>query len=136
MTWDDPVSASQAESVSHAYFNISESELSVTHADFQVPQNISVTGGIGNYFIRSGLYCREDDWQSILRRVLADAVDCGNGNFELKFSTGELLQAVKKALFSGGVLQELMQPYLSGESILCTYNSNDDVHVLHINLGI
>lgn len=136
VTWDDPVSEGNTENISHAYFNISEAELAVTHADFEVPQNISVTGGVSNYFIKSGLYCREDDWQSILCRVLADEVDDGNGSFELKFSTGELLQTVKKALFTGGVLQELMQPYLTGEGILCTYNSNDDVHVLHIHLGL
>ena len=134
VTWDDPVSGGAVpDHVSRAYFNITEAELVKTHADYTLPEGVQVTGGDENYFIKSGLYCSEDNWRAVLQFALGSAIN-GSGEVEVKFASLSLFKAAMQVLFSGGGLQTIMQPFLANGPLKCTYSGNDDVCVLHILL--
>ena len=130
LTWDDPVGSAPR----HDYFNVSEAELAKTHFGYSAPAALRVTGGSDDFYRRNGLYCAEADWQRVLERALAAAIDA-DGVLEVKFAGESLYKRAQQALFAEGLLQTLTAPYFSGGGTVgCSYSGSADVCVLHIAL--
>ena len=99
-TWDAPVvEQSDDRYVSHAYFNLSDAEISATH---ELTDTLNPCTSIdANYFIREGLLFtslgRSDD--ADITRELVSAINAGNGCLELRFRDSQVMQKGWKYLF-------------------------------------
>ena len=99
-TWDAPVvEQSDARYVSHAFFNLSDAEISASH-ELTDPLN-PCTATEANYFVREGLFFsslgRGDD--AAVTQQLVKSINAGNGCLELRFSDDEVMQKGWKYLF-------------------------------------
>ncbi|MCH5197337.1 MAG: hypothetical protein J1E34_00390 [Oscillospiraceae bacterium] len=135
VTWDDPITNSELSNLRHSYFNISEKELSLSHSDYVLPDNITVSGGKYDYFIHTGLYLSEDNLQEKLNEKIGEAALQNGAHLELKFESSHLFDETVKDLFSNGGLQKIVCSFVSADSFLCSYSTDKDVNVLHIYLS-
>lgn len=136
VTWDDPVTNGEFAGLRHSYFNINESELSLTHFDYTLPDGITVSGGKYDYYIHTGLYCTEENWKEIISEKVKEAVRQNGAHLEFKFESSELFAGTVNELFSNGALQKIVGEFISDEGFLCSYSTDSsDVNVLHIYLS-
>ncbi len=135
VTWDDPADAAENDGadVWHAYFNVGAGELSATHTCTMCPESVQITGGAGNYYVRRGLYCRADDWRSVMALALAESAP-QSGLVEVKFESRALFNEAKADLFENGGIRTLAGPYLTADRH-CSYAAADGVLVLQIRLA-
>ena len=132
VTWDDPVVENGSPVVSHAYFNVSASDVSATHFDYDLPRGLRVDGGKYDYFRMNNCYCQADDWESVVLQRLRGLVAEG-GAAEFRFSTVRLLEDAVESLFSKGGMENMLHT-LSSSEYVCAYAVNEDASVLRISL--
>lgn len=99
-TWDAPViEDGKKGSISHAYFNITEQELSNTHEI--TDRSNQCTATTQNYFVRKGLYFSYIDStaETALAAALRDSLTTGDNVLELKLSSAAAMESAVNTLF-------------------------------------
>ncbi|MCL2106352.1 MAG: hypothetical protein FWH26_04730 [Oscillospiraceae bacterium] len=100
-TWNDPVGeeAQEGYGLTHAYFNLNDEELGVTH-ELTDDGNPCVETA-ENYFVRGGLFFSEldRDAETVLAGKLAEAVDAGQEQLEFRMASAAAFEAAKNTLF-------------------------------------
>jgi hypothetical protein len=98
-TWDDPVSETGSNSISHAYFNLTDDEIGQSH-ELSDP-GVSCTATADNYFKREGLeFTRlERADETVLAQRMTEALSRGGNCLEFRCSSGQALQQAQEYLF-------------------------------------
>ena len=135
-TWDDPVTPDAPNSISHAYFNLPDADISRTHelTAMQAP----CTSVAANYFVRMGLFFTGFDKaaETVLAQRLAEALAAGDNVVELRMSDGNALQNAKYELFEPNgpqrVYRVLSNAALSGHRIRTDYVRHAEISALYV----
>lgn len=98
-TWNDPESDDENSVCGYRYFNLTTEEISKTHSDFTLPENVECVSYEAQYYIRNGLFCTQENWHDIVEHTIQSVV------FELpacaafEFESSQLLDEVCDTLF-------------------------------------
>ena len=99
-TWNDPVVEDGKKSnISHAYFNLSEADLSKTHEI--TTEKDKCTAISQNYFVKKGLEFSKIDRgaEALLSQALAAALDAGDNVLELRLTSSRAMSDAVDYLF-------------------------------------
>lgn len=139
-TWDDPILKNENPNyLRHDYFMVSDAEINgISHfPDTQYLPDIPCTDSNNNYFIRKNLcFDNYDEALEVLKSEIKTAA-AGNGEAEIRFSSGEPYNDITEYLFEEEGLKEIIEE-LNGKDALkiksAHYTLNDDLYVIHISL--
>ncbi len=102
-TWDDPVSAGDADQLTHAYFNLPTEWISADHSGFTLPEGVRCDSTADNYYAREGLLCGPDDWRELMRDELDRRLPGFPLDIEFRFADGDLFDSVYAELMDGAI---------------------------------
>ncbi|MCL2300899.1 MAG: hypothetical protein FWC27_12225 [Firmicutes bacterium] len=98
-TWNDPVTEDGSHVTSHAYFNLTDEEIGLSHelTDTRNP----CTATAANYYIRKGLEFSGLDRaaEDLLTKALRDGMAAGDNAAELRFKDGDAMKEGLRYLF-------------------------------------
>ena len=136
-TWDDPVNESSRDQLSHAYFNLPTEWIGADHSGFSLPEGVVCDSTDDNYYVRSGLFCDEDNWREAVKEQLADRLPVFPSEVELRFADAALFDAVYDDLMDGEInrlINELIRengfPIERWRVSVQTFNSMNCLHLI------
>lgn len=107
VTWD--ASRSEEGLIQHAYFNLSDTQISGDHFDFDV-QDSQCHAQQENFFLRSGIFFTTyDELVHGLARALPAYLKEGKNVFEFRLAAPSLYEEARKKLFEEGEIYAIME---------------------------
>ena len=135
VTWDDPAGFEQL-GPSHAFFNLTDEQISANHLDFQ-PEPPGCTAARANYFVQNGLaFARYDEQaRADIVKAIERAVVENSWKVELRFDSQEEYERAAEDLLEEGQIYRLLErANLSQQGSIQTtavqYHSNEEMLVL------
>ncbi len=135
VTWDDPAGFEQL-GPSHAFFNLTDEQISANHLDFQ-PESPGCTAARANYFVQNGLaFARYDEQaRADIVKAIERAVAENSWKVELRFDSQEEYERAAEDLLEEGQIYRLLErANLSQQGSIQTtavqYHSNEEMLVL------
>jgi len=100
LTWDDPLSQDKRSDLRYVYFNLSDTQISRTHTDFQSVN--PCTASAANYFVKKQLLFKSYDKavRSRIAAALSVRVNEGHRNLEFQFASKATYQQAVDGLFN------------------------------------
>lgn len=98
-TWNDPESEDESLMYGYRYFNLTTAEISKTHSDFVLPDDVICVATDAQYYIRNGLYCTEENWKDIVEHTVQSVVLSLPACAAFEFESSQLLDEVCDTLF-------------------------------------
>lgn len=98
-TWNDPESKDENIIYGYRYFNLTTEEISKTHSDFVLPDDVICTATDAQYYIRNGLYCTQENWLDIVEHTVQSVVLSLPACAAFEFESSKLLDKVSDRLF-------------------------------------
>ena len=98
-TWNDPVTDDGSHVTSHAYFNLTDGEIGLTHEIKAEYNPCTATGA--NYFVRKGLEfgALSRAAEDALAKAVREGMAAGDNAAELRFTDGDAMKAGLRYLF-------------------------------------
>ena len=124
--------------VSYNYFGLTTEEISKTHtiAESLLDEIPPATSRGYNYFVQEGLYFQEYDYATI-ERLVFDGLRQGAESVAARFSTQEVYEQAREALFEKGGLSMLMRNYqgmVENRDISLRYRGDDAYYIIEFYL--
>lgn len=107
VTWNVPKGAGRL--IQHAYFNLTDEQISADHSGFDEKQS-NCTAGKENYFVRMGTLF--DSYDALLEKlpdVVADILSDGNNTVEFRFTDNETYETAVRKLFEDGEFYNILE---------------------------
>lgn len=98
-TWNDPESKNEENMYGYRYFNLTTEEISKTHSDFILPEDVECVSTEAQYYIRNGLYCTKENWRDIIEHTVQSVVFSLPACAAFEFESSKLLESVCDTLF-------------------------------------
>lgn len=130
LTWDDGGNSTNS-SISHLYFNLTDSEISVNHIDYN--SDFVCSSEKYNYFKYNNLYFssyKKSDLTTI-KKILVDNINSGLNFIEMKFELEEDYIYASDTLLNGTSPSSDMYKILS----YLSENVNDKIDVSHVSIA-
>jgi len=132
-TWNDPVTEDGSHVTSHAYFNLTDAEIGLTHqlTDTRNP----CTATAANYFVRMGLQFSSLDRaaEDLLTKALREGMAAGDNAAELRFTDEAAMKAGLRYLFDKqNIYRVLNNAALGGAPIKTDTLFHADLTLLHV----
>ena len=130
-TWDDPVGVVLPNPV-HAWFNVTDEEISQTHHGYTLPKNVVCRSADEGFYHKKKLLCDGENNGEIIKNALLRAKTSGDNFIEIKFDSFDGMTSSSKELFEDGKIHQYMpEAGFSGETRI-SYTENPTMSVLYI----
>ena len=107
-TWDDPVAEDGRQVVEHSYFSLSQTRLSLTHSNIEMPAGVVCDREDTDYFMRKGLYCIPETYRRVIAGGLQEGLQSGAEFVTFRFDTVQSLQEACEELLENGDIYRIL----------------------------
>lgn len=140
VTWDDPTGGTP-DAVSHAYFNLTDADISLDHSNFE-PEQPNCLHTESNYFVKESLYFLTYNSSSAerIKNALSQSVKKGQNTCQIRFSTAAEYERAERYLIDNGEIYDILKRVkaLTGADTstdTITYSSDSALCVLELTLS-
>lgn len=130
VTWDDPGSSNDS-SINHLYFNLTDSEISVNHVDYNL--DFVCDSVKYNYFRYNDLFFSSYDKNDLdhIKKRLVDNINTGVNSIEIRFENDNDYNLASEALINSTSASSDMYKIIG----YVTENVSDKVDVSHVSVA-